>query len=71
MRSRSGAGRRSRDLAYEPFAQPHVRRLEELRLRAVEQRIDADLACGRHAELTGELEALVRRTRCANGCAAS
>ena len=47
------------DLAYEPFAQPHVRRLEELRLRAVAQRIDADLACGRHAELTGELEALV------------
>jgi DNA-binding SARP family transcriptional activator/tetratricopeptide (TPR) repeat protein len=47
------------DLAYEPFAQPHIRRLEELRLLAVEQRIEADLAIGRHAELAGELEALV------------
>ena len=36
-----------------------IARLEELRLGAVEQRIDADLATGRHAELVGELEALV------------
>jgi WD40 repeat protein/class 3 adenylate cyclase len=35
-----------------------ARRLEELRLRAVETRIDADLALGRHAELAGELEVL-------------
>jgi DNA-binding SARP family transcriptional activator len=48
------------DLAYERFAQPEIARLEELRLAALEQRIDADLACGRHAELVGELEALVR-----------
>jgi DNA-binding SARP family transcriptional activator len=34
-------------------------RLEELRLAAQEQRIDADLARGRSAELVGELEALV------------
>jgi DNA-binding SARP family transcriptional activator len=34
-------------------------RLEELRLGAQEQRIDADLARGRSAELVGELEALV------------
>ena len=34
-------------------------RLEELRLSALEQRIEADLALGRHAELVGELEALV------------
>jgi DNA-binding SARP family transcriptional activator len=47
------------DLAYEHFAQAEVARLEELRLAALEQRIDADLACGRHAELAGELEALV------------
>ena len=47
------------DLAYEPFAQPEIARLEELRLVALEQRIEADLACGRHRELIGELEALV------------
>lgn len=34
-------------------------RLEDLRLVAVESRIDADLALGRHAGLVGELEALV------------
>ena len=33
-------------------------RLEEARLEAVEERIEADLACGRHGELAGELEAL-------------
>jgi len=47
------------DFAYEPFAQEEIARLEELRLEAVEARIDADLALGRHAELVGELEALV------------
>ena len=47
------------DLAYEPFAQPHIARLEEMRLAALEARIDADLAVGRHAELVGELDALV------------
>jgi DNA-binding SARP family transcriptional activator len=47
------------DLAYEPFAQPEIARLEELRLVALEQRIEADLACGRHRVLIGELEALV------------
>jgi DNA-binding SARP family transcriptional activator len=47
------------DLAYEPFAQTEIARLEEMRLAALEQRIDADLATGRHAELVGELESLV------------
>jgi DNA-binding SARP family transcriptional activator len=47
------------DLAYEPFAQAEIMRLEELRFAALERRIDADLAIGRHAELVGELEALV------------
>jgi DNA-binding SARP family transcriptional activator len=47
------------DLAYEPFTQAEIARLEELRLAALEQRIDADLAIGVHAELIGELEALV------------
>jgi predicted ATPase/DNA-binding SARP family transcriptional activator len=35
-------------------------RLEELRLAAVEGRIEADIALGLHAEVTGELEGLVR-----------
>ena len=47
------------DLAGEPFAQIATGRLEELRLAALEQRIDADLALGRHSELIGELESLV------------
>ena len=46
------------DLAYEPFAQAHAAQLEELRFSALEQRIDADLAVGEHAQLIGELEAL-------------
>jgi DNA-binding SARP family transcriptional activator len=44
------------DLAYEPSAQTEIGRLEELRHAVLEQRIDADLAAGRHAELVGELE---------------
>jgi DNA-binding SARP family transcriptional activator len=47
------------DFAYEEFAQAEAARLEELRLAALEQRVDADLALGRHAELVGELEQLV------------
>jgi DNA-binding SARP family transcriptional activator len=47
------------DLAYQPFAQTAIARLEELRLVALEARIDADLAGGHHAELVGELEALI------------
>jgi len=46
------------DLAYSPFARDEVSRLEDLRILALEQRIDADLALGRHPELVGELEAL-------------
>lgn len=47
------------DLAYEPFAQAEILRLEEARLAVLEDRIEADLALGRHAELVGELEALI------------
>jgi DNA-binding SARP family transcriptional activator len=47
------------DFAYESFAQAAIARLEEIRLAAVELRIDADLALGRHDELVVELEALV------------
>jgi len=47
------------DLAWEPFAQSEIVRLDELRLAALEDRIDADLALGRHGQLVGELEGLV------------
>ncbi|GHE89946.1 hypothetical protein GCM10017786_22690 [Amycolatopsis deserti] len=43
----------------QPFAQPAIAALDELRLSALEERIGADLALGRHPELVGELEALV------------
>jgi Bacterial transcriptional activator domain len=48
------------DFKYEPFALGEIARLEQERLAALEDRIDADLAVGRHAALIGELEALVR-----------
>src|SRR5438874_7519983 len=47
------------DLPWEPFAQAEIVRLEELRLAALEDRIEADLALGRHGQLVGELERLV------------
>ncbi len=47
------------DVADEPFAAAEIRRLDALRLRAAESAIDADLAVGRHAEVIGELDALV------------
>jgi len=48
------------DFAYAPFARGETVRLEEARLAALEDRIDADLALGEHAALVGELESLVR-----------
>jgi DNA-binding SARP family transcriptional activator len=48
------------DLAAEPAGQAAAH-LEELRLAALEDRIDADLALGRHGPLVAELEALVAR----------
>ena len=48
------------DLADEPFAQVEVGRLEELRLSALDDRIDADLALGKHAALVPELETVSR-----------
>lgn len=48
------------DFAYEPFAQADIHRLEELRLAAVEDRVEAGLRLGDHAAAVGELEALVR-----------
>jgi WD40 repeat protein/DNA-binding SARP family transcriptional activator len=47
------------DVADEPFAGPEIRRLEELRVAALELAIDGDLAAGGHREVAGELDALV------------
>lgn len=47
------------DVSAEPFAAAEIRRLDELRLLALEQAIDRDLAAGRHREVIGELETLV------------
>jgi DNA-binding SARP family transcriptional activator len=52
-------GRPLADFAYEAFALTEIARLEELRLSCLEERIDADLGRGHHAELSAELEALV------------
>ncbi len=49
------------EVRFEDWAQPEIRRLEELRLVALENRVEADLANGRHGDLTGELQALVAR----------
>jgi len=48
------------DFAYEAFAQAEAARLEELRVTALEDRIQAELALGRNSELIGELEVLAR-----------
>jgi len=47
------------EFTFEQFAQSEIRRLEELRLVALEERIEADLDLGRHGDVVGELEALV------------
>jgi DNA-binding SARP family transcriptional activator len=47
------------EFAFDDFAQAEIRRLEELRLVVVGERIDADLELGRHGDVIGELEALV------------
>jgi peptide/nickel transport system substrate-binding protein len=48
------------DFTYESFAQDDIRRLQDLRLTALEDRIEADLALGRHEDVVPELESLVR-----------
>jgi DNA-binding SARP family transcriptional activator len=47
------------EFAQERFALGETLRLEELHLDALEKRIEAEIALGRHAGLVGELEALV------------
>jgi predicted ATPase/DNA-binding SARP family transcriptional activator len=47
------------DFRYESFAQAEAARLDELRLTALEERIEAGLELGRAGELIGELNSLV------------
>ena len=47
------------EFASEPFARLEAGRLEGLRLAALEERIEADLALGNHSDLIGELEMLI------------
>ena len=48
------------DFQYDSFAQAEIARLDELHVGAVEQRIEAELALGREAQVVGDLERLVR-----------
>ena len=48
------------DLADQSFARLEATRLDALRVEATEDRIEADLAAGRHGSLVAELEALVQ-----------
>ena len=47
------------ELAYEPFAQREIARLDDLRLAALERFMDAKLALGGHAEVVEQLEVLI------------
>ena len=48
------------DFAFDDFAQAEIRRLEELRLVVLGERIDAELELGQHADVVAELESLAR-----------
>ena len=56
------------DVESEVLAAREVPRLAELRLQALEARIDADLHLGRPGEVIAELRHLVRPSRCGSGC---
>jgi DNA-binding SARP family transcriptional activator len=49
------------EFRYETFAQEEIARLEEFHLALLEERAEAKLAIGAHADLVPELEALVRK----------
>jgi branched-chain amino acid transport system substrate-binding protein len=53
-------GRPLGDLENERFARDAIPRLEAERLEVLEARITADMACGRAADVVGELQGLVR-----------
>ncbi|HJQ73973.1 MAG TPA: BTAD domain-containing putative transcriptional regulator, partial [Gaiellaceae bacterium] len=48
------------EFRYETFAREEIARLEEFRLALLEERAEAKLAIGEHADLVTELEPLVR-----------
>lgn len=48
------------DFSGETFARAEITRLEEARLETLALRVEAELRMGRHAQLIGELQALVR-----------
>jgi DNA-binding SARP family transcriptional activator len=58
------------DLAAEPFATAAITRLDDLRLAALERRIEADIGLGAHHDVVPELEALVRQHPTNEGFAA-
>ena len=75
---RRGCARRSpcggpplADLGVVEDVQPEVRRLEELRVLAEMERIDAELPSGAPAEVVVELERLIAGRPCRSACAAS
>lgn len=49
------------EFRFEPFAEREIDRLDELRLATVEDRIDADIACERYADVVSELQGLAAR----------
>ena len=69
--SECGRGSPLADLRDEPFAQAEIARLVELRLAVVEERVEVDLALGRHTELVAELRVWSPSTRCGSGCVRS
>ena len=58
-RRRPWRGRLLDDLTLSPAVEPDVARLEEARLSVIEDRVEAELWCGNHHGLVGELEQLV------------
>ena len=70
-RSRSGGALLLQTSSTSHSPQSRRSRLEERRLSALEDRIDADLALGAAAELVAELEHSSTNTRSGSGCSAS
>jgi basic membrane lipoprotein Med (substrate-binding protein (PBP1-ABC) superfamily) len=58
-RCRCGGGRHWRSFAYTEFAQPHIRRLDELRLRALEELAAARLQLGHESDALSDLSTLL------------